>query len=77
MTGALQRVAQRADEQAAHAAGVAEADLGLGRVDVDVDIARAKLDEQREQRIAAVGQEIAVGGAHGAEQQPVASPDGR
>ena len=39
MAGGRQRMAQRADDQAAHQAGIAEAHLGLGRMDVHVDLA--------------------------------------
>ena len=37
--GAGQRLADRADDQPAHQAGIAEAHIGLGRMHVDVDIA--------------------------------------
>ena len=65
-------MAQRADDQAAHQAGVAEADLGLGRVDVDVDLVRRPVEEQRDDRVAVVRQQIVVGAAHRADQQLVA-----
>ena len=71
MAGVFQGVAQRADQQRAHTASVAEAHLGLGGVNVDVDLLRRQLDEEREQRIAAFGDQVAVGGAHGADQQLV------
>ena len=38
---------------------------------VDVDLARGSVHEQRQQRIAALRQQVAVGRAHGADQQPV------
>ena len=38
--GAGQRLADRADDQPAHQPGIAEAHIGLGRVDVDVDQCR-------------------------------------
>ncbi len=67
----LQRLAQRAGDERAHAARIAEAHLGLARVHVDVDLARGERHEQRQQRIARLGQQIAVGRAHGADQQLV------
>ena len=71
VAGRLERLAQRAGNEAAHATGIAEAHLGLARVHVDVDLARGKRHVEREQRVARLGQQIAVGGAHGADQQPV------
>ena len=69
---AAERVAQAPDDQAAHQAGIAEADLGLGRVDVDVDLGRVELDVEGGDRMAVAGQEVGVGGAQRAVQQPVA-----
>ena len=51
--------------------GIAEADLGLGGVDVDVDLLERNLEEQRGDRVAVAGDEVAIGGAQGADQQPV------
>ena len=72
MAGGGERGAQRAHDQAAHDAGVAEADLGLGGMDVDVDHLGRRLEEQRHHRMAVARQEILVGAAHGAGQQLVA-----
>ena len=69
---ARQRLLQRADEQAAHQAGIAEAHLGLGRVHVDVDLARIERDEQRHDRMAVARQVVGIGGAHHADQELVA-----
>ena len=38
---------------------------------IDVDLARVDRHKQREQRIARLGHEIAVGGAHGRDELPV------
>ena len=38
LAGRVERMAQAADDEAADTAGIAEADLGLGGVDVDVDL---------------------------------------
>ena len=63
---------KRADDQAAHQAGIAEAHLGLGRMHVHVDLARIERDEQRHHRMAVARQIVGVGGAHRADQQLVA-----
>jgi hypothetical protein len=52
--------------------GIAEAHLGLGRMDVHVDVGRVQLDVEGRQRMAVAGQEVGVGGAQRALQQPVA-----
>ena len=51
---------------------VAEAHLGLGRVDVDVDRLRVARDEQGRDRVPVGGQKIEIGGAQGARQRLVA-----
>ena len=70
--GAGQRLADRAEDQAAHQAGIAEADIGLGRVDVYVDQCRIERDEQRGDRVPVARQNIGEGAANGAGDQPVA-----
>ncbi len=72
MHGGGERLFQRADDEAAHEAGITEAHFGLGRVHVDVDVGGIAGDEQRKRRVPAGGQEIHVGRAHGPEQQLVA-----
>ena len=72
MSGTREALAQRADDEAAHEAGIAEAHFGLGRVDVDVDRARLAADEQRQRRVPPGGQKIHVGGTHRAREQLVA-----
>ncbi len=67
-----ERLLQRADEQAAHEAAVAEAHLGLGRMHVDVDLARIERDEQRHDGMAIARQIIGIGGAHHADEELVA-----
>ena len=69
MAGLGQRVAQAADDQAADQRGVAEAHLGLGRMDVDVDRFGRHVEEQRHDRMAVAGEEIGIGAAHGAGEQ--------
>ncbi len=51
MPGARQRLAQRRDDEPARRRGVAEPDLGLGRVDVHVDEMRVAVDEERRRRV--------------------------
>ena len=67
-----QRLLQRADDEAAHEAGIAEAHFGLGGMHVHVHLARIEFDEQRERGMPVAGQIIHVGAAHGAVQQLVA-----
>ena len=67
----VQRVAQGADDQAAHQGGIAEPDLGLGRVDVDVDEKRIDVQEQGRRRVPVPRQEVGVGAAERALQQAV------
>ena len=68
----VQRLADRADHRRAHRARVAEAQLGLGRMDVDVDLAGIDREEERHHRKAVAEDEIGIGGAHRAEQHLVA-----
>ena len=71
VAGLVERVAQAADDQPADQRRIAEADLGLGRVDVDVDLLAGKVDEQSDDRVAVAGEQILIGGADRADQQPV------
>ena len=70
----VQRVAEPADDQPAHRGGVAEADLGLGGMDVDVDLVERDLEEQGRDRVAVAGDEVAIGGAQRADEQRGPSP---
>ena len=72
MTSGAERLPERADDQRAHAVGIAESKFGLGRVDIHVDLLRRQRQEQRQHGIAPVRHEIAVGRAHRAGQQLVA-----
>ena len=56
-----QRMAQRADDQATHQAGIAETHLGLGRVDIHIDQMGGQVDIQRDDGMAVAGEEILVG----------------
>ena len=49
----LQRLADGADDEAAHQAAVAKAHFGFRRMHVDVDLARVAVEEQRDDRRAA------------------------
>ena len=53
------------------AGGIAEADLGLGRMDVDVDFLGRELEEQRQHRVAVAREHSGIGAAHRADEQPV------
>ena len=72
MPGAGQRLAQPADQEAAHRAAVAEADLGFRGMDVHVDLARVEIDEQRQERLPPLGQHVAIRRAHGADKKAIA-----
>ncbi len=72
MARAGQAVAQGADHQPAYEARIAEAHLGLGRMDVDVELVRVEVEVERRQRMAVARQEIGVGGAQGPLKQAVA-----
>ena len=58
-------------------AAIAEAHLGLRRVHVNVDLVRRQRNEQRKQRVTPARNEVAVGGAHGADAAACPSPGGR
>ena len=72
MPGGGERVAQGADDQAAHQRRVAEPHLGLGRMDVDVDLVRRAVEKQRDHRMAVAREHVLIGAAHRADQQFVA-----
>src|SRR3546814_9250275 len=48
----VERAAQPADDHPAHELRIAEAHLGLRRVDVDVDLAGRQIEEERDDRVA-------------------------
>ena len=66
-----------ADDEAAHEAGVAEAHLGLGRVDVDVDRVRVAFDEERRDRVPVGREIIEIGRAQRARRASCRAPPGR
>ena len=72
-----QRLLQRAHDERAHQAGVAEAHLGLGRMHVDVDLARIERHEQRDDRMAVARQIVGIGAAHRADAAACRAPAGR
>jgi hypothetical protein len=55
-----------------HQGRLAEADLGLRRVDVDVDLLRRHLEEEQQHRERGRRQHVAVGFDRGVQDQPVA-----
>ena len=66
------RVADRADDQPAHHAGIAEAHLELRRMDVDVELGGVELEEERRDRKAVARQHVSIGGAERAGEQRIA-----
>ncbi len=62
---------ERADDEAAHAGRVAEAQLGLRRVHVHVDLLGGQVERQRHHRIATGGDHLAIADAHGGAQQRI------
>ena len=72
MAGGAERVPERADQERTHGVGVAEPELGLGRMDVHVNLLGRDAEEQGHHGIASLRQEIAIGGAHRAGEQLVA-----
>lgn len=58
--GGAERITQSGDDQGADGLRIAEPELGLGRMNVHVDFMRRKRQEQREHRMAPVGQEVAA-----------------
>lgn len=72
MPGGIERLHQAANDERPDSAGLAKANLRLGRMNVDVHEVRVERDEQREQRVAAARYEIAVGTFDRADQQLVA-----
>ena len=71
MAGFVERVAQPPHDQPAHRGRIAEADFGLGRVDIDIDLTARDLNEQRCDRVAVAGEQVAVGGAERPDQQAI------
>src|SRR3954453_9650923 len=59
----IERAAEAANDLPAHCRGVAEADFGLGRVDVDVDLLERNVDEEDRDWVAVAGDEVTVSGA--------------
>jgi hypothetical protein len=67
-----QLVADGVAHKVVQPAGLAEADFGLGRVDVDVHLLRRHLDKQQHHGKRSGGKNIAIGLAHRVHQQAVA-----
>ena len=64
-------MAERADQKPAHETGVAETDLGFGRMDIYVDRFRVQIHKQRRHRVAVAREEILIGGADDAGEELV------
>ena len=71
MTFGVERGTEATDDQAANRRRIAEANLGLGGVHINVDVLQRHLDEQRCDRMSIAGDEIAIGGAQSADEEPV------
>jgi hypothetical protein len=67
----IERGAQPPHDQPAHQAGIAEAHLCLGGVDVHIDLARRNLQEQRHHRMPVARQHVLIGAPHRADEQAV------
>ncbi len=72
MTGFVQCMLERRDDQPAHQSGIAEAHFGFRRMHVHVHERRIAFEEQRQRRMAVAREEIGIGAAHRADQQLVA-----
>ena len=70
--GRVERAAEPRHDHAADQPRVAEADLGLRRVDVDVDEVGRRVEEQRDDRVAVARQQVEIRAADRADEQPVA-----
>ena len=66
-------LAERREQVAVDALGVAEADLDLGRVNVDVDLFGRNVQVQKRDRVASDHEEAAVGFAQSVAQRSVAN----
>jgi hypothetical protein len=67
-----QRALDRMEHELMHGTRIAEADLGLGRMDIHVDGARVEFDEHRVGRMTRTVQHVGVRLAQGMRQQAVA-----
>ena len=67
-----ERLLDRADDQPAHEAGIAETHVGLGRMDVDVDQCRIERQEKHCYGVAVARQHVGEGAADRAGDQLVA-----
>ena len=72
MSRLRQGMLERADDEPAHEARLAEPHLGLGRMDIHVDRLGRQVEEQRQHRVTVAGEEVLIGAPHRAEQQLVA-----
>jgi len=70
--GIAKRLADGANDQAAHQTGIAEAHIGLGRVDIDVDDGRIERQEQHSYRMPVTRQHVGEGATDGTGDQLVA-----
>src|SRR5690242_19986467 len=71
LTFLVKRPAQSTDDQPADRCRVAEPHLRLCRMDVHVDLLERNVEEKSRDRVPVAGNEIAIGGAQGADEQLV------
>ena len=71
-TGLHQRGADGVADEVVNEAGLAEADLGLGGVDVDVDLLRRHLEEEQDDRERGGRDDVAIGLGERVQDEPVA-----
>ena len=71
-SGRRNRLAEGSDDQRADQHRIAEAHLGLGRMDIDVDHLRRAADEQSGGGMAPAHHQVGIGAADRARHQPVA-----
>ncbi len=67
----VKRTAEAADDHPANELRVAETHLGLRGMDVHVDLARRYIEEERDDRMAVAREQVGIGAAQRADEQPV------
>jgi len=64
-------VPEAADDQPPDPRRIAKPHFGLRGVDIHVDLVAGEVDEQSDDRVAVAGEEVLIGGADRADQEPV------
>src|SRR5947209_20132324 len=67
----VERLAEAADDQPANRRGIAEANLGLGRMHVDVDLLQRNVEEQGSDWMAVARNKVAIGRTKRTDEQAV------